>query len=116
MLTLLLTVALSLVTVLALHEAGHAIAALALGGRQVRLIGRPWGAAVEALLPVTAGAQLTFVLAGPLASACAGAALACAGGVLLIPGALSAAFALLCLIPYGRSDGARALSIVRSRG
>lgn len=132
-LTLVVVVVLSVVGVLVIHEAGHALAAWGLGGRRVRLVLRPWGAAIEAELPVDSPGipgpakpgqptashpgrgALAFVLAGPLASALVGAGMLVAGGILVVPGALSVAFALLCLVPHGTSDGARALSLVRSR-
>ena len=112
MLTLLVAVVLSVVAVLVIHEAGHALAACVLGARRVRLALRPWGAAILAELPP--GRVLPFVLAGPLASAAAGALLLGVGGIFVVPGALSVAFAFLCLVPQGNSDGAQALSLVRS--
>ncbi len=42
------TLLLAPLVALAVHEAGHALAALALGGRGVRVRRIPWGAAVEA--------------------------------------------------------------------
>jgi hypothetical protein len=110
---LLAAVALSLVPVLVLHEAGHAFAALALGGRAMSVRMRPRGAAVETQL-ATPTRALAFLLAGPLASALAGVALVALGGMWMVPGALSVAFGLMCLLPRGVSDGAQAWSLVRS--
>ena len=112
MLSLVVTVALSLLAVLVIHEAGHAIAAWAFGGRRVRLRLRPWGAAIEAELPERR--VLAFVLAGPLVSALSGVALLAVGGIFAVPGVLSVAFAALSLVPHGTNDGARALSLLRA--
>ncbi|MBI1945218.1 MAG: hypothetical protein HYS27_05955 [Deltaproteobacteria bacterium] len=116
--------ALGLASVLLLHEAGHAFAAVVCGGRIEQVVWRGLGARVVATLP-SRRAQLAFLLAGSLANVAAGlglGALAFAAGsstmatvMGLIAGMhlLHAAFAL---VPSGTTDGARLRALLRERG
>ena len=115
-------IAVAAVVALVVHEAGHAVAALALGGEQLRLVPGWPALRVEATLPDGPGVEFAFVVAGVLANVGA------AGGLLMVPAPepwpgvllVAAVVQLVCvvvnLLPAGRSDGARLLALWRGDG
>jgi hypothetical protein len=97
----------SLVPALVVHEAGHWLAAHALGARRVKLKWIRWGAAVEAQFDDD-GPRIGFLLAGPAASVAFGVVLVALGGWWGVVGAVSILFGLLTL---AGSDGRQAWSL-----
>ncbi|OGQ09751.1 MAG: hypothetical protein A2138_11135 [Deltaproteobacteria bacterium RBG_16_71_12] len=112
-----------LVSALVLHELGHALAALLVGGRVVRVVWRGLGAHVVAEVP-TARAQRAFLLAGSLVNLLAvvlvgalaftvrSSTMAMAMALIAGMHLLHAAFAL---VPSGTNDGARVRALGRAR-
>lgn len=89
---------------LVVHEAGHLLAAFALGGRRVRVKRIRWGAAVEAQFDEDSD-RVAFLLAGPFASFAVGAILIAVGGWWGVAGVVSVVFGALTL---AGSDGRQA--------
>lgn len=119
---LLCALVVGLASALAVHELGHALAALLAGGRVERVEWRGLGARVVAELP-TARAQRAFLLAGSLANLLLAAAvgalaftarsstMAVAMGLIAGMHLLHATFAL---VPSGTNDGARLRALWRA--
>ncbi len=102
------------VVAVAVHEAGHAAAARMVGATAVRV---RWGwpaARVEADLPPGRGREALFLLAGAVANVVVAVVAVALGGPGVVVGAVSAAFALVTLVPQGTSDGARLRALVRA--
>ena len=117
MLALLVVVALALA--LAVHEAGHACAAWALGARDVR-VRLGWPALTTEATLATPARRALFLVAGPLANALVAVAVAAGmlagaggGGAAAVVVAANAVVGLACALG---SDGREALRHVRSRG
>lgn len=115
--------ALGLATALLLHELGHVVAALVLGGRVERVRWSGLGARVVAELP-SRRAQALFLLAGAganLVVAAAALALAFAARSSTMAGAMGLfagmhlLHALFALLPVGESDGARLRALAKAR-
>lgn len=102
----------AVVVALVVHEAGHWIAAHALGGRCVRLKRIRWGAAVEADFDDDDPPRIAFLLAGPVVSAAFGVVLVVIGGWWGVVGAVSLLFGVLTL---GGSDGRQAWALWAGR-
>jgi hypothetical protein len=106
---------------LVVHELGHALAAVVLGGREIAVRLIPWGAAVHARFDGAAPRvrAAAFLLAGPLASALCAAALA---GAARAGGAAAGALGVVCLLVAAHAlltlagaDGRRAWALAKSR-
>ena len=80
--------ALGAVVAMVVHEASHAVAALLVGGRRVRLVRRGFFWAVAAELPGSRWAEVAFVAAGPLANLVLGGVAGAAGPHLWLFGAV----------------------------
>ena len=87
------------------HEASHAVAALLVGGRRVRLVRRGFFWAVAAELPGSRWAEVAFVAAGPLANLVLGGVAGAAGPHLWLFGAVQVLTCVLALMPAEGSDG-----------
>lgn len=103
--------AFGLLSTLLLHELGHALAAVALGGRVVRVRFAGLGAKVEADLPSVA-AQRRFLCAGAganvgVAAVLAGLAFVDGWSTLWAVSGMHLLFATFALVPAGSNDGAR---------
>lgn len=107
---------LAFVSVPVVHEAGHALAALLVGGRGLRLVWRGrLSFALSAELPDSARRRRTFYAGGPLANLIVAAVIAAAAHALvdepvLLVSAFGAAFAhavfgLVNLLPLAGHDG-----------
>jgi hypothetical protein len=103
-----LELVLAVVLATAVHELGHALAALALGARHVRFVRRGLVFAVE--WDGLARTALPF-LAGPAANIVAAALLVVLGAPLFALVQLGCA--VVNLVPHGSSDGALLLRMTR---
>ena len=102
----LVAIAIAVVIALVVHEAGHWLAAHALGQR-VRVRRIRWGAAVEAEFDDDAP-RIAFLLAGPVMSVGFGVVLVVIGGWWGVVGVVSLLFAVLTL---AGSDGRQAWAL-----
>ena len=108
-------VAAGVVVAVVVHEAGHAVAARAVGATTVRTRVIWPRIRVEADVAPDRWRRVAFLAAGPLANV-AVAAIACgAGGAGVVVGLVNGACAVVNLVPHGDSDGARLLALFASR-
>ena len=107
---------LALLSAVAVHEAGHILALLGLGGRVYALSLCLGGLGLDAALPPALWAEVFCLLAGPCAGFLwAGIAAWLGGGKMLYASGLSALFSLFNLLPCLPLDGGRALLALTGR-
>ena len=111
---LLAVVAGSVLASLVVHEGGHALAAKALGGEDLRLC-MGWPAfRVEVTLPPGRELQAAFLLAGVLANlGAAGALLQTSSCEFQLAAGVQLLSVVVNLLPFRSSDGARLLALRR---
>ena len=96
---------------LAVHEGGHALAAVLLGARRIRVGLTRVEADVDGV-----GRTVAFLAAGPLANLVVGAVLVDVGGLCCgVVGAVNVVCAVVNLVPHGTSDGAQAWRLCSAR-
>jgi hypothetical protein len=113
MTALAVAVVVGVVVAVVAHEAGHALAAVLLGARTVRLRLRWAVVRVEADVPEDRWRLAVFLLAGAVANVAVAVA-AFAGGA-VVEGVVGVAFAVVNLLPHSDSDGERLLALARTR-
>ena len=106
----------SVAAALAVHEAGHALAANALGGQRLRLV-LGWPAVrVEVDLPRGREIEAVFLVAGGMANlGAAGSLWQTTSWAFHLAAGVQLLSVVVNLLPFGTSDGARLLALWRHR-